>query len=46
MSHLFIFTFVAFAFGVKPKNLIAKTSVKKLIPYAFLQMFMVFGFIF
>ena len=36
LSHLFIFGFVAFAFGVKSKNIIAKTNVKELTTCVFL----------
>ena len=32
-SHLFIFAFIAFAFGDKSKKIFAKTSVKHLVPY-------------
>ena len=32
---MFIFAFVAFAFGVKSKKIIITTDVKELIAYAF-----------
>ena len=43
-SHLFIFAFVTFAFGVKSKKkIIAKTNVKELIPMFSSRSVMVLG---
>lgn len=38
-SHLFIFAYVAFAFGVRAKKIIAKTHVKEIFPRVFFSEF-------
>ena len=45
-SYLFIFAFVACAFVVIFKKIVAKTNVKKLFPCVFFISFMVSGLIF